>query len=808
LWHHYAALVTLRVKTVAIPHGWGWQSHVEEIVRLEVECSMSSNAVPVPPRAAAPEGGVIESQDSELTRTNTGEALKKAPQSATRARQRSIPDMTAKRSLIFSTRLRFSPQTQKIRDTALDRIVEQAFLLTHTDRGLTQEELEASLSSVLDGHLALTATDVRNAIKRLQTASRLVGTTPFGPYRYHLSPAVCDELFGAAQASDAQLASITKKIFRHVNAQVYEQAFLDLLCNIFSQLGESYVRYLHEEMSREDLLGLPNIGRAIQEMQQRHQHLDADVFREGVIAFFRDNDPEYDALKWRLAQNSYIARALGMDDSSGLLSENIFADAIFYLDTNIIIPALEPLAQYHQSVQLLRRACQYLKIDVRTCQISIDELRRVVQMHLELISKVASEIPDALATKVRGVFFALYRQELEASGAVDLGTLFANFEQPGTRLRALYDIEVVDDHTFDDLQTADATQEFAQQIRTTSEARRPNRPKTRTAALHDATILRWVASEREKSERKVWLVTLDNLLPALMETTQPDGTSRTVAITMDALLQWLSPVAIQNADDEQQFAMVFAEAVRSLLLPQDTLFDLQDFAVLAQLELDCKLLPPQDVEGCLRLIKTQAPNLNLSHAADREQLACEVQKYFTSTGRKYKQDLAEREAAHERNLRAAAEQLQKEKEQRERELREQNAAHEETLARIAAEHQQTTDALNTQLQERQKALATAEEQHNQAAAAAKKAELQRSAKARFLWSMVFFLGMIIIAIPLNLKLSKAATDAEKLLNAKELYLLIIAIWAIAVPCFMGTRERLRELAWPIKRLLKAEESDK
>ena len=173
------------------------------------------------------------------------------------------------------------------------------------------------------------------------------------------------------------------------------------------------------------------------------------------------------------------------------------------------------------------------------------------------------------------------------------------------------------------------------------------------------------------------MITLDNSLPGALQSPDTSGTTRPVAVTLDALVQWLSVVSPDEAD-EQAMASIFAESLKSML-PHGVFFDLQDFLVLASMELSCKELPEQDVEECIRTIRAKAPSLDPSKAEDREKLAHEISRFFAGPGQKYQKDLAAAKAERlalqgELQAQRAAQQATEEQRQREAERFKQQLA--------------------------------------------------------------------------------------------------------------------------------------
>lgn len=545
-------------------------------------------------------------------------------------------EIERKRSILFSARIRFSPEVQPVRQTAIDKIVEQTLLLGEGSKGLTVDEIvQQGLMGLGGNEPSLRRFDIEQSLQRLRQKTRVYFSGPKGQERFSLKEETSREIWDTHRSTEGQLLKVTTKLFKDTNIGIaYAPAFHQCLCNIFSMLGEGYVRLILGQIKPDDVIRLSNVENAVKESCNRYKDIDSALLQSALVTFIRESDPEYDAIKWNLAQNYYVLKALGLDPTGKLLSEEIIKDAELYLDTNVMIHSLEPTAKHYKSFEALIEACRRFNVRVTICQISIDELRRVVDYHREMMPKVFAQIPDETATKIRGLFFQLYTEEMKKTGVVDFDQLFSNYINPVETMEVLYDIKLLDDNWFLDGETQARLHSMASEI--TAEYRSRGRRKSYYSALHDAGLLLWVSKERENTTQNKWVVTLDNGLPTLKLKGQ--ALSKPLAITLDALLQWLSPLAISQ-ENEDQVATIFSLAIKYLLLPQDTFFELRDFAVLAEMETSCKELPPDDVENCVRYIKANCLNLDPTNPADREKILYEVKKFFSDPSRQYKRDL-------------------------------------------------------------------------------------------------------------------------------------------------------------------------
>ena len=419
----------------------------------------------------------------------------------------------------------------------------------------------------------------------------------------------------------------------------YAAPFLDALCSVFSQLGEDYIDLLLGRSQANAAISRSALARAAKNaLAACESQVDEDTLIAGLFRFFQETHPESATVKWNMAQNYFILRALGVDESAAMLSREAFGNTEAYLDTNVVIHALEPKARYHHSFESLSSACQGVGMELRVAQPTIEELRHVVDYQRVTTPMVAEQVPDEIAPRVRGLFFRLYWEELREKGKVDIKTLFKSFRKPGKRLRRLYGVETTDDKWFLDAQEQKEVVAFSKAVEELASKRRPY-PKGRRSIIHDAILLRWVEMERERTGKTVYLVTLDSTLRSVKK---PDGQgpSAPIVVNLDALLQWIWPATI-HFHREAEAADIFSEALKYHLLPQETFFEERDFLMFNALQMQARNLPPEDVEECIRYLKAKAPGLDPSKPKDREKLARVLGGFFADPSRKHTQIVQE-----------------------------------------------------------------------------------------------------------------------------------------------------------------------
>ncbi len=400
---------------------------------------------------------------------------------------------------------------------------------------------------------------------------------------------------------------------------------------LFGGWAEESARLIAQLEGGHELSG-ESIEVAVNKISESYPELERNVVTRGIATFFLENDPLYNQIKWNYSQSIYVTKVLGINQNSLALSLDIFREAQFYLDTNLLIALLEPADMGHEAVSTLALALQRFKSPARVCPITIDELEEVVARQYETFDQEVALVPVNLRLEANSVFIRKYEILKMAGEEPKRGQVFSNFDDPMRRLAERYGVVLVVDDWFDNQKSA--TDVIQAAILLEENARNRGRVKRRKAALHDAMLMLWVGRERDL-KRRAWLVTADgSLLGSIVKRLD---TSAQV-ITRESLLQWMSPLTSVGSEVDS-FASTFAQLMRERLLPQAQLFDAADFRVLESLHLSINEMPIDDVRGALNIVRVEGARLNLSEPRDREILQQHLARYLTNPGRQYQQEL-------------------------------------------------------------------------------------------------------------------------------------------------------------------------
>jgi hypothetical protein len=311
-------------------------------------------------------------------------------------------DATVKRSLLLGARIRFSPSGASVRSQAIERIIEQNLASAEAANGLTEQQLQNLVT--LGGQISiLRLSDLREGLESLKRSGRVFDIADLKPRRYGLSETAKAEIAKVINEAEERTRGAIKELFGKCpgGQDAYGQAFLRLLCKVFSELSDLYVQVITSKKTTADIAEQRLLSVALEESLKFEKLPDASAFRYGVNRFFRESTPHFDLIKWNMAQNFYVAKALGIDGTSDLLSSEIFKDTVVYCDTNVLIAGLSPENRHYNSFRELAKSCSTIGMSLKATRLTLDELRGVINTQDSLLRKVIDRIPDRRVSETK-----------------------------------------------------------------------------------------------------------------------------------------------------------------------------------------------------------------------------------------------------------------------------------------------------------------------------------------------------------------------------------------------------------------------
>ncbi|GAA5527619.1 hypothetical protein [Herpetosiphon gulosus] len=675
-----------------------------------------------------------------------------------------ISDVEKKRSILLTTKLRFSPEIQPLKQTVINNIILQ---IIYTNSSLNRWRIETINEKIYSqiGH-QINNDDLNLSLKSLISQEMIEELNNGGHKTYKLSD-IGKKLIDKHQIeAENRLDRVLHELFSNseIHSSLYTDPFLDVISRIFSKIGEDNARLIKGDLSNEDLLNYISLPDIIKGVVFKSSNINYAVFESGINNFFRKNDPDFDIIKWNMAQNYYITKSLGIDPSGSILSKELYENAVFYLDTNIIITALEENHEYHHSFLFFIEMCSKLNISINICQISLDEMNEWLSYQREIIEKTISNIPDGLSSKINSLIYDIYLKKVELHNYENIDDLFTSFSNASNKLESEFEIKLFHNDWFSNNNDKPEVNNFAEKIRDRYFKTR-NRKKSRRAPKHDALLLMWIEKERREKSLNTWLITADSSLPGIVPNRSIDSS---LAITMDAIIQWISPVNISNEDE---FSSIFSEMIKLRLFPQNKIFMLEDFLIFHEMNISCKELPIEDVEQCIRYIKRNIPNMDISKSSDRERLHYEMSRFFKDPSRKYQEELSKLE----------------------REKSEMSMNFEREKSEMSMNFEREKLEINNSISDFREKLSNMESEIN-----------INKIKSIVNKKMFRSVLLLFIVISITVYIAEGNTFYEKISGWWQVYTFIFGVWIFLVSIWIG-KEGLRTLGWPFTKIFGIED---
>jgi hypothetical protein len=544
-----------------------------------------------------------------------------------------------KRAVLFATRLRFGAEVRVPREKAIDRIVEKTLYLADPAHPFGVAEVNEFFVDLCNVP-AIRAELIQDSIVRLMQSGRI---EPIDG-KYVLSASVMHEIDAELHTAERMLDDVLCEVFGAVDCglpdQILRQLFVSTLVEVFSRFGDYWVKAFCSTESFVDLVTRKEVQQVTQAVCRKLGIDSSHRTRLSacILAFFADaNSPTYQAVKFNFGQSFYVAKLLGYDADIDVLSQDVYKDATFYLDSNTVLGGLLDKSYHRQSLRELGMACTRLHARLAVTNVTIEEAsNRAFKEELEA-ERVYDLIPNALVPKTRGDFFRAYRRAKAETPTITVRQFFAPLRRVRRLAQDEFGLEVID-LPAEDLERDGRYQTLKQLVRDAS-IRVRGLDKKPGALRHDALHLLWIEKERVR-QPKTWFVSLDRSLPTVKSA---GAQSAPFALSLDGLVQSLSTFLTVDDDHFSSFPEIFSRLIAAQIMPQYSVFRPADFAVFDDLGMDCRELAPEDVESALVHVKNCVLHSGPSAEAPREQLMYALRTYFAAPERRVRSRLADRD---------------------------------------------------------------------------------------------------------------------------------------------------------------------
>ena len=545
------------------------------------------------------------------------------------------------RAAVFGYRLMFSPETQPIRQTLVGHII--FIQLAESDR--KEGESAGKLTTLtVNGVKILTFSldETRAALKKLVVEGLAEKFSLRKKARWRITDEGRRRIETDRGDAERRIDSVTEALFGGCSPiDEYRTAFLESLTDIFGRLAREYIELSFArggDVAEGGRAATRDIETVAQKVLSRFPSLDGEEFSAGLRRFFREEHPDATWLKWTYCKNYYSLRIIGLGDLSEALSKEVFSGTKAYLDTNVLIDALDSTSPNYAAVTQTIVRMREVGGDIGVLGITVQELKDLARKQGDKLDTVLRQIPDELLPRVQGVVARAKASHLNDPNKPSAKMVLADFENAENLIKNHLQAAVVQDELFEGERESDKIVALAGELKQHYDLSSPLwRRKTQDAAIHDALALQFVSEKRSEGENCVF-VTLDGSLPTFRLTTVNTAVRFNFnnVMTVDALLPWLGMVS----QDDDVVSRAYSSLLANQLVATRKTFSMNEFRMLAEIGMDCGQMPAEDVEQCLLYLRREAKGIDLRKAEDREKLHHTVRLFFSSPERKYLSEIS------------------------------------------------------------------------------------------------------------------------------------------------------------------------
>ncbi len=572
-----------------------------------------------------------------------------------------------KRQVLYSSLLRYRAEMIPLRERALNRVVMGALI------GSTEEE-PFRLGRIQENlRFGSNKPEIRNemiqeTLERLIAADAVRQTQLLKRHAYYLTERGKEDIGNVLMSSEELFNNVLRRMLRNTEGTVsYEVgAFVcrKFIFECFARFGQTIAKNVAGNLNHDALIRVTDVEAAFSAAIARSGLLQEAIesLRARCFSFLRSSEPDDEKLKFHLSQGYYFTQLLGLENRKfDPLNEQAFADATFFLDTNVLLEGIlytgDKSELFTEMVNIAKR------IGIRLCvtRATINETRRVAADHLPLIRQIVEGIPEELAGRTDDQFLLGYLNAKEQDPSLTPDAFLAPFDSLPELLKDRWYIEV-EDKTEDEILTGRDYTHTAEVVNEEAVEGR-GRGKSEDVLNHDVCHYYLVMDERAAG-RKAWFLTNDRTL------TQAGGklagADASFCFMLIGFLHSISPF-LTAGEEEGSFADVFSDFLAEQIFPIENVFDARELALMAELHEDVMSTQPDELIMAWDYVKTKTLQGKPYRRSDNPEVSLELKKFFSSSKEEQLRNLETerarlaKEKQAERERRSAAEEAARER---------------------------------------------------------------------------------------------------------------------------------------------------
>ena len=545
-----------------------------------------------------------------------------------------------------------------------------------------------TLTRVMPGSPGLRTNVIQETLHRLANHNRVAHTRLKTKHAYYLTDTGRNDTDEATESAGQLFEPVLARMIQDTSALCDERdgefVCRQFVSECFARFGQQIARAVTGEVTKDSLIeGIDVRGAfraAISSLSLSNEAIESLEVR--CYRFLRSTERADEELKFRLTQGYYVAQLLGLStDKFNPMADNAFREAVFYIDTNVLVGRLLS-GETGRLFDELVRISRILGIELRVSRATIDEMRWVAAGRLEGLEDVIAKVPSELLKRTRDQFLDTFLELRRGDPEVTPAEFLSRFDEIPKLLETLQ-IELHDRTAEEIVDDRDVSLE-CKVINQAAEKTR-GRGKSYRVSLHDVCHYILVHNERTHG-RKAWFLTQDKTLS--QAAVDLGGEQPPFCFPLVGFLQSVSPF-LEAPDAHRSLVDLFSAVLDGEVgdLSGESLFELSELKLISELHSDVFSTPVDQLVPAFDYVKNKILGDRLYQRDDHPKFALELKKFLTSSS-KEKQKALQAEVFRQKK-KTATERAMRETAQRNEDLAQKNIREKESqVSRLEAEVQE------------------------------------------------------------------------------------------------------------------------
>ena len=598
-----------------------------------------------------------------------------------------------KRQILYAALLRHSPEAGSLRERVLDRLVLVALLESSQSQPMRVGEIQSQTLGAQQSPRLRTDV-IKETLDRLMSFGKVDHTLLRTRHTYYLTDAGRSDTDEAAESAAQLFEPVLARMLQDTSTLCNERdggiVCRTFISECFARFGQHIAKVVTGDFTNNQLIDAADIHGAFQAAISSVSLSDDAIqsLEMRCIRFLRSTERDDEELKFRLTQGYYVAQLLELDAHEfNPLSDDAFRDAVFYIDTNIILGSLLSDETAHLFYELVR-ICTQLGVDLWITRATINETRWVAAGRLEGLENVLATVPSELVKRTKDQFLDAFLEARRGNPEVTAKEFLTRFDEIPSHLATL-GIELYDSTAEEIIGDRDVALEC--EIVRQAAVNTRGWGKSHQVCLHDVCHYLLIKTLR-RNGHKAWFLTRDRTLS--QAAVDLEKSQLPFCFPIVGFLQSVSPF-LEAPAGQRPLVDLFSAILSGEIgdLSGESLFNLSELKIISEFHTDVFSTPVDQLVPAFDYVKSNVLGGRSYQRDDHTKVALELKKFLTSS-REEKQKVLQAEALRQMNVavdeRAKRERAEQEATENQAEaLRQTNVAAAERAKRERAEQEAT-----------------------------------------------------------------------------------------------------------------------